>query len=225
MLEKYSEVASERTRNFRFLLTICGAGLTSGIVDVAFGQLPGGMPVFVLLGGLFGAVVACSLAINGMLGEIWKAACLVALTMAARYISFIVAAEAEMHVWGNWSMASSPTVSPYSLFVGGFAGGCMVLTGTLLLIRPGIGLRAVARRALYWSLLGGVLGVVGWALGPSLGTLLVPQDYSSQYAQKATPFENTPEHSYALSVVWQTGMAFALGMNLRGHRPNITPKG
>ena len=210
-------MSSERTSNLRFVALMTAAGLFSGLLTAGLSQVYFGY----LSSPSFGTIMACALAISGISRKFWKAICLIALTTAAFWISYVLAAGIELHLpRGRWgAMGSYPTVSPISLFAGGMIGAFIVLSGTLVLVDRKAGLGRLAGRSLCWSLLAGSLAVAGWALGPSLGPLLVPQSAPSTYARKGAPFEDTPEHHYALYVLWQTGMAFALGMNLRGYRP------
>jgi hypothetical protein len=210
-------MTSERTSNLRFVALMTAAGFFSGVLTGGLSQVYFGY----LSSPSFGTIIACALALSGIARKFWKAICLVALTTAAFWISYVLAAGIELHLprqrWG--AMGSYPTVSPISLAAGGMLGAFIVLSGTLVLINRKAGLGRIACRSLSWSLLGGSLAVAGWTLGPSLGPLLVPKNAPSTYARKEAPFEDTPEHHYALYVAWQTGMAFALGMNLRGYRP------
>jgi len=213
-VDGYSQMTSERMSDFRFVVLMSVAGLVSGAVTAGLAHIPGGVPLFVLLGSPFGAAIACSLAISGISTNIWKAICLIALTTVAFYTARMLTAWTEVHLWGTWSMGRSPTVSPYSLFVGGMTGGFIVLGAALFLVQPKIRLRSLSLKALLWSIFGGVLAPIGWAAGPFLGLSVVPDHPLGPTAAIAT-FENTPSHQYALYVVWQAGIAFALGVVLR----------
>src|SRR5260370_42678007 len=103
-LEEYSKVTSERTRTFRFLTMISLAGLASGVVTVGLANIPGGMPLFVLLGSPFGLAIACSLAISGIARSVLNAIGLVALTTVAFFIARMLTFWTEAHLWGDWSM-------------------------------------------------------------------------------------------------------------------------
>jgi hypothetical protein len=210
-------MTNERTSNLRFVALMTAAGLFSGVLTAGLSQVYFGY----LSSPAFGVIIACVLAISGIARKMWKAICVVALTTAAFWISYALAAGIELHVpREHWAaMGKYPTVSPASLAAGGMIGAFIVLTTTLLLIDRKAALAGLLWRSLCWSLLAGSLAVLGWTFGPTLGQLLVPQQAPSKYARKAAPFEDTPEHHYALYVVWQTGMAFALGMVLKGYRP------
>jgi hypothetical protein len=135
------------------------------------------------------------------------------LTTVAFYASLMLTAAIELHLaWKDWGIGSPPSVSPVSLFAGGMAGGFLVIGGALFLAGPKTRLGSLTRRALRWSVLGGILAPMGWALGP-----WVASGHPGPAAPIA-PFGNTPNNQYALYVVWQTGIAFALGIALRGNR-------
>jgi hypothetical protein len=68
---------------------------------------------------------------------------------------------------------------------------------------------------------GGILGVIGWALGPSLGMAIW---YGAHGLGLTAPDETSRnslgQHSdvFALNVVWQTGMALVLAIMLWPYR-------
>jgi hypothetical protein len=204
-LEIYSQKPEEQRRGFRFILLMSLCGLASGVVtaNIAFGYLTGGT---------FGVALASSLFLSGIVTKIWKLISLVAITTAAFCISWLFAVFVEMSLpWKHLSMGTAPSSSPVSLFAGGVTGGFIILSGSLLVTNFQImTLRTIRSKAFLWSIFSGVLAPIAWALGPSLGTLVVP--YRQPYA--IAEFSN----QCALYVVWQTGVAFALGMILRNMR-------
>jgi hypothetical protein len=68
--------------------------------------------------------------------------------------------------------AAVDTESTEALFSGGLTGAFVVLSAMSLLSRSDITLLRRVLKALFWSPVGGVLSVVGWMLGPSLGMLV-----------------------------------------------------
>ena len=98
-------------------------------------------------------------------------------------------------------------------FAGGFVGAFVIVAAALLLLRP----QTISWRSLRSTLLaaagGGLLGIMGWRLG-TLHSLL---DSSHQQ-----------EPYFVLFAVWQTGVAFVLGLTLRHQQtlvahPNVIP--
>jgi hypothetical protein len=226
------KVADERWAKYKFLATLSSAGLLSGLVidglvessvGTHLGQLSFvGFAVY----GLFGAILGIALAANGKLGlgGIWKAFLLPVPVAVAYFISYVVAfaVEAGLAHWGYSSVADTATVSPVSLFAGGVAGGFVVLAFITILVHsilvnPGVGFRTPMVKSLAWSLAGGILGVIGWALGPFLGMAIwygvhgLGLTYSTETARNAL---GQPSHVFALNVVWQTGMALVLAIML-----------
>jgi hypothetical protein len=198
------------------------AGLISGVLTAALC----GDHFSNSLGIPFGAIMAFCLAASGITRSVWRLVCFFALTACTFYISVFSAAEAELAI-RDLLDAVRRTTYPTSYFVGGAIGGFLVLGGTMLLTERRIGIRVICRRALTWSLIAGVSAPIAWALGPSVGLWI----WSLSHALGLTSSPNTlspalygetgygpPSRLYALFVVWQTAMGFALGMTLRNVR-------
>lgn len=160
----------------------------------------------------------------------WQTAFFTCLAGVAYFFSYWVAAGAEVvsiagqsHD-GAWIFGSPDAVSPLSMFAGGAVGGLLVIGAEVLLLRRNIaGLRLVS--ALSWSLWGGLLGVVGWLLAPSLGmaiwrlfyvvhitALAPPSAAMSSYHISSDTYRGAKSFFYSLYGVWQTGLGLALGV-------------
>src|SRR5260370_14638111 len=137
---------------------------------------------------------------------------------------------------GEWSFGGGLVRhSATSLVAGGILGAFMFLLGTLLLIRPSENRLAVLIwKALAWSTLGGATAPAAWALGPSLGMWVWLALHSAGLTSPPNTFQNAmynngafgaPNHLYALFIVWQTGVAFALGWNLRSAQDEASQDG
>jgi hypothetical protein len=193
--------------DLKFVGSLTLAGLVSG-------GLTANLSVDYLDGCLFGVMLALSLAISGITDRLWKLPCIVVLTTVAFFMSWMLMFETAYQLpAGHFSFGGDSTVSPYSLFIAGMAGGFVVFGGTLLLVNPEIRFRSLVLSVIGGSVLGGALAVIGWALGPWVVT---PQPW--EVNRSTTAFEDTRLHHSALFVVWQAGMAFALGVNLRSYR-------
>jgi hypothetical protein len=106
-------------------------------------------------------------------------------------------------------------------------GGFIILTGARIFSQSNMSITAILCEALCWSTLAGVLSPIAWALGPSLGMyvwsalhavgLTSPADTFSEALYGETG-NGPPNRLFALFVLWQTGMGFALGMTLRNVR-------
>jgi hypothetical protein len=203
--------------DLRFVGSLTLAGLVSG-------GLTANLSMNYLDGFLFGVILALALTVSGITDRLWKLPCIVVLSTVAFFISWMLMFETAYHLpGGHFSWGGVSTVSPYSLFTAGMTGGFVVFGGTLLLVNPEIRLRSLVLSVIGGSVLGGSLAVIGWALGPSLGPWMVtPQPWEVNVG--TTAFGDTRLHHSALLVVWQAGMAFALGVNLRSYRPSPKPE-
>lgn len=220
------KVGDERWGKYKFLVILSSAGLLSGLVIDALSYPAGkhlGLLGFVGFGvyGLFGAILGVALAGDGMLQGAWKAILLIVPVAAAYYLSFAAAGVAEYYLAiaeFPGTQSPSPDVSPVSLFAGGVVGGFAVLAVFSMLVHyPGVSIGTLAMKSLKWSLVGGILGVIGWALGPSLGMAIW---YGVHGIGLTAPTETArnalgeTSDVFALNVVWQTGMALVLAIML-----------
>ena len=212
------------------LLPLAGliAGLVTAGLDYPVGRLCVKHPLFgwLILGGPFGAAVAVSLVtcrvLRGFSG-FWKAILLVALSSGTYFVSLWLAAGVEFAVtYGKpLDMGQTPSNSPVSMFAGGFVGGLLVLGGAFLLAYPRSGFvtGTTTLKVLFASVLCGILGIVGWTLGPYLGIHV----WSIMHTLSLTPSTETFQNAlhgdisrqYSLFVVWQTCTAFLLGLILQ----------
>jgi hypothetical protein len=204
--------------NYSLLPLLTSAGLLSGLITAAL-VYPAGKIGWYVLGGVFGAIMALALAMCELLSGLWKAIVLPVATAASYYLSMYAAGFVELGInSGNFTMGQSPTVSPVSLFAGGVVGGFFVLSVISILIHPKVGLRTIAVKSIAWSLVGGVLGIIGWALGPTLGMAIWSGVRDVGLTAPTETFQNAlgePSHRDSLFVVWQTGMALVLAVLLR----------
>jgi MFS family permease len=204
------------------------AGLVAGLLTAALLYPAGRLSTmhtrlaWYILGGPFGAALALSLAacrvFRGLAG-FWKAVLLVALSIGAYFVSFWVTAGVELLRYRKASMGVAVSYSYFSLFAGGLVGGLLVLGGVFLLIHPKQRFRSLAFKVFFSSVLCGVLAVVGWRLGPSLGMYIWSALHDLGETPPTETFQNAlyGERSRQLSlyVVWQTGTAFLLGLILQ----------
>ena len=139
--------------------------------------------------------------------------------VAATIGLFLLVSSFLGHGGGGWEHVHVP--APV-FFGGGYAGSFLVLAAALLLFRHASVRWSTLARIPKWALAGGVLGVIGWLLGPLLGdpllrvleTLHLRPSWES-YAGALS--QQRPEY-FSLYAVWQTGMAFLLGLVLSGEQ-------
>jgi hypothetical protein len=75
----------------------------------------------------------------------------------------------------------------------------------------------VLKKALPWSLAGGVFALLGWGLGPSLGDAIWSRLYSaglSDSSREMLAHDALPLNFNSLHIVWQIGMGATLGVVL-----------
>jgi hypothetical protein len=110
-----------------------------------------------------------------------------------------------------------------ALSIGGMLGGFIIIREPRILCKSDTTLTATAWDAL-WSIILGVLSPIGWWLGPALGMLVWRYLHAMGLTSATNTFSKAlsgetgygpPSRLFALFVVWQAGMGFALGMTLR----------
>lgn len=109
-------------------------------------------------------------------------------------------------------------VAPLSLFLPGMLGAFAILGAVYVLIFRNQKWWVILGKAFLWAIGGGVLAVLGWSLGSSVGPKLISL---ANYLHIPPPSVNgsgadpilTPDE-YSLHVLWQTGMGMLLALSL-----------
>jgi hypothetical protein len=193
---------------FSALLTVCAPPMPQGIRDL-------------LPGTLFGVSLSLCLWGRNMLRSVWKTLIIVAGSSIVLFCSALAGAGIEY--FSPWSPIRDPgkgfsELSAAALFVGGTIGAFLLLTTVLLLVGSRIPLARVLFRALCWSPVGGLLGVVGWNLGPSLGAVLWSLQHTLGLSGSNDGLDAALAQGRAgvdsLLLVWQTGMGLLIGLLL-----------
>jgi len=226
-LSRGEEESTHRARGYRLIMVMPLAGFFSGLLTIALEQA---IPVsFYFLGAVFGALLGICFAIVGVLNR-RQAAKLVLVAAVAYFLSVFAGwgAQLALSAFGlltpdeQWSMGGGDALSPVALFIAGLAGAFLMIGGTLSVVRPE--LIFTGGKAIRWSPLGGVLALIGWALGPSLGVALWNTFHQMHLTGWTTrPQDASPGLDYSLPVVWQTGMAFAIVFILRRYDAQPQP--
>ena len=227
----------------KFVLLFGVAGLVSGLLT-SISTYPNGQEGGLYSGSIFGLFLLLCLAAPEFVDAPWKTiskgVVMIAATTVAYFLSFLAAFELQLHFPAivprdeRWSMGTHEPASAVALLLGGFIGGLIVFCSALLLFGPRIRKDTLLRNTLLGAVIGGVLGIAGWALRSSVGVAV----WHLLHAFRLTPrWEGTPRQwyggeydysettrMYSLYVVWQTGIATALGMALRAlsRRPRNT---
>jgi len=222
-------LADANTGNKLVMLLALG-GLLSGLLTSVLTLGAQEAPTF--SGIILGSAIAGCLAISGVVPSGWKAFGMIAVTTAAYLFSFAVAFGVQMtycQIVPNaerWNNCTNEPASPIALFFGGCAGGFLMLGAVAFFFRPGLNQGTLAMTALLGAVLGGALGVAGWALRSAVGVpvwhLLHALHLTPIWGQHPPQWwfhdeydYGTSSRVYSLYVVWQTGIALAAGILLR----------
>lgn len=158
------------------------------------------------IGSVFGMCLGIALAANRII-KVWEVLLFPVPAAALYYLSFCAVGVTEfiLRIAGA-SLVEVESVSLLSVFAGGVFGGGLLLCGISCLVYPDPPYKRIILKCVPWSLVSGVLGVVGWALGPLLGMFV-----ASTNSQANT--------QYSTFIIWQTGMALVLGVVLEKLSP------
>jgi hypothetical protein len=192
--------ASRGEGRFYGWIILAMLGVTSGILTMT-GPYLTREGVYFSNGGLFGLALSAYF----FLCRGYRAFSYAILLVMLSVMAYVLATSGAMFSALLFRESSSETPIA-SLFVGGVIGGFLLLNSVQFLYRsPNVRGSLLVFRAAIWSLASGVLGAVGWALGPSLGKALW-----SILPNAALP---SPDafNQYALYFVWQPVMALLIG--------------
>ena len=211
------------------------SGLSSGLLTCAL-MAPGRDEAGLSCGVVFGIFLAIPLAISRILGSgilesTLKGFGLIAVSTAAYFLAYMTAMGLQMDFpqivpeAERWSMGNAESASPTALFVGGLVGGLLIFASVVFLAGPKLNKSARLQEILRGALLGGALGIAGWALCSSIGAAAWSLFHSFGLTP---PWELSPRHwyhgindygertrMYSLYIVWQAGIARAIGIMLR----------
>jgi hypothetical protein len=200
------------------------AGFFSALLTVCAPPLPEVIR-YLLPSTLFGVSLSLCLWSRKILSSFWKTLILAATSSIVLFCSVLACVGIEY--FSPWSSVHDPgkgfsQLSATALFVGGTLGAFLLLAAVLFLARSGITWERALLRALYWSPVGGVLGIVGWNLGPSLGAIL----WTLQHTLGVTGSNDRLEYALAqgragtdsLLLVWQTAVGLVVALALSGQQ-------
>lgn len=210
-------MAIELRRGYKLTVLLSLAGFLSGLITIC-ADYPVGPGLQLFLGIPLGVLVSAGLRI--VRGELnaWTVAKFTLVTGIAYPLSGLLAGAFQF-----WFLPLPPcSVGPCmgqslaAIFLGGAIGGFLVIGAGMYLFESTTKWRALSV-AFLCSPIGGALGVFGWALASSLGVALWSFVHALYLTAPTETIQNAAgetSHVIALTVVWQTGMAFVLGVLL-----------
>jgi hypothetical protein len=212
------QVTGERQWGIGFVLLMSFAGLVSGVITAALcdDNFSYG------LGVPFGVIIVFCLAMTGVTRSILRLASLLALLSCAFVFSVLLTEMLEIMA-GERFVGTVEKNHLIALFIGGTLGGFIIIRGCRILSKSEMTLTAIAWDGL-WSIMVGALSPIAWSLGPSMGIWIWSALHAVGFTSPTDTLQNAlygetgkgpPSRLFALFVVWQTGMGFALGMTLR----------
>jgi hypothetical protein len=229
---------NDHNRDLPLALLTASAGLISALIAVCLNYPIGryaaqlrklwGFGFIFLPGAMFGLIISSCLAFRGYLRDVWKAIVITAFFGHSYYVSIWIAGAVELYLPFGGPGNEGASVSTPALFAGGLVGAFLVVGVVSVLLNRRIPWDRCVLEGMYWSPVGGILGLLGWTLGPSLGmaTWLVVQPLG--VTAPTETFQNArgyTSHMYSLWIVWQTGIGILLGAILHGNRSNeVVPK-
>jgi hypothetical protein len=220
----------------KLLVLLALSGLSSGLLTCAF-MSPAQQEAGIYCGVVFGSFLAIPLAISGILDlgilySVLKALGLIAVSTAAYFLACMTAIWVQLNFRQvvprseQWDMGTNEPASAIALFAGGLVGGFLVFAGLIFSSRPESIKVTRARKIILGTSLGGLLGIAGWALRSSIGVAtwhllhvfgLTPSWELSPRAWFREVYDyGQRSRMYSLYLVWQTGVAAAAGVMLRG---------
>lgn len=218
------QTASRPRQESMAFLVLPLAGLFSGLLTLW------GLPYFGTLGndplnGLaFGLVVGAYLWATGR-WALWKAIIFLVFSTIAYFLAVKAALylpELGLVAWMRFTGKQASGLDffhPYRFFAGGFVGAFVLFIAVGFLLLRKKGFWRTTGVCLLWSLAGGLLAVLGRALGPWIGASLFSIFQRMGHIRagdKAVPFPRF----YSTYVIWQVGMAFLLALVLWMFRRN-----
>lgn len=165
-------------------------------------------------GEIFGAVIAVFLCIflpsRSLVKAIWAIVASTFAYLVAWYTTVYSSMFGGMMKPHEPSSGTLENTSVFAFLIGGTVGAFALLFPLFLVFSR----TRTARRAFLdssiWSVAGGVLGAIGWALGPSLGKVAASM---LGYHGTSNPGELSDQAYYdSIFLVWQTGMGLVLGL-------------
>ena len=170
-------------------------------------------------GTVFGILVSACFALRGYLRELVKAIILTVASAVAYCLSVWTTVGISLHPFGLVPPTRIGEVTDLALVVGGLTGGFCTICAVSLLFNSSQTWQRRILKTLCWTPIGGLLAVVGWALGPSLGIAIWQIIHSINLTPPTETIRNVQgnqSHIFSLLAMWQAGMGLVLGLVVNG---------
>jgi len=170
-----------------------------------------------LPGAIFGLTVSACLVLFGFSFELWK---LIALPMVCASASVLATLSSMNTEMALHSAGDDPFANPWrGMFVGGTVGGIIVLGAFLWMADTTPKFKQWFSMALKFCFIGGILGVAGLLLSPTLGgTIYKMMQLVEERGDIYLNEHGSGIWAYSILPVWQVGMSITLGLLLRAKR-------
>jgi hypothetical protein len=206
--------------NRKLIAGLALAGLASGVLSIISSEPLSNIPrlqelrlLMYVPGAIFGVFISAYYAIFGRIRSWARLLAFVAASVAAYFLALVLSVYTVVSFRPlGWSRESAFYVA---MFLGGLVGAFVILAAAQLLLSTRRKWKAILNRALLWSLAGGLLGVLGFALGGSLGKLLWLVLHAMHLTLTDADVEGAVRtqtvNVFSLFVLWQACMAPLLG--------------
>lgn len=215
----------------RHCFALAFAGLLSGFFTCAsgrlqelFGRTSGYLALF--SGAIFGLVLIFYWWIFQGFRSLWRSAAFVLACTAAYFCALDGGMSAPPFLLFLSSFMPRELAHEFEIcFAGGILGGAIVFLAAVLFLPNRAQWKHVPLNLVVFCLLSGLLGIVGWALGPYFGTgiwyVLQATHLAHQYQYSPNQPSGDASSFNSLFVVWQAGAASLLGFFLARPRPSL----
>lgn len=203
------------------------AGFVSGLLSCASGrflELFGPASDF-FIGAIFGFVLIFYWRVFQGFRSFWRSAAFLLVCIAAYFCAIICGVNAPPFLLFLSPLMPRQLAHEFEVcLTGGILGGAIVFLAAVLFLPNRAQWKHVPLNLVAFALLSGLLGILGWALGPYLGP---PIWYLLQATHLAQQYRSSPDQPsggvnfHSLFVVWQLGAASLLGLLLARPRPSL----
>jgi hypothetical protein len=211
--------------------TLALTGVLSGFLTCASGHFlemfgSASQDLSLFIGAILGIVFICYWWIFRDFRSIWKSIGFVAASTVAYIFAMFGGLNTPIRFDFLSPLVGSDQARNLAIcFTGGIIGGAIFFTSVLVLLPKRTEWKSVPLHASSFSVLSGVLGMIGWGLGPSLGTtawhLLKVTHLAEQYQYTQSQPSGGANNYYALFLVWQAGAVILVGFFLSKHAVSV----